>query len=76
MLRPSILTSLQKISGYKVSMSRHSALCHDSGLRRCMPNKAGCGLQRRSSVHDRGDLSPTTELSVHNKHARATGRRS
>ena len=31
MSRPSILSSRLKISGYKVSMSRHSALCHDSG---------------------------------------------
>ena len=44
-------------------MSRHSALFHDSGVRRCVDNKAGCArdralchaLQRREL--DRGILS-------------------
>ena len=46
MLRPSILTLRQKISGHKVSMSRHSALCHDGGVRRCVTNKVGCVRDR------------------------------
>ena len=54
MLRLSILTSRQKKSGHKVSMSRHSALCHDSGLRRCVADKAGC-------TRDKGALSPMTD---------------
>ena len=54
MSRPSILTSRQKISRHKVSTSRHSALCHDSGVRHCVANKAGC-------ARDRGALPRTTE---------------
>ena len=46
MSRSSILMSRQKISGHKVSMSRHSALCHNSGVRRCVANKAGCARNR------------------------------
>ena len=42
MSRLSILTSRHKISRHKVSLSQHSALCHDSGVRRCVANKAGC----------------------------------
>ena len=54
MSQSSILTSRQKISGHKVSMSRHSALIHYSGVRRCVANKAGC-------ARDRGALQRTTE---------------
>ena len=42
MSRLSILTLRHKTLEHKVSMSRHSALCHDSGVRRCVANKAGC----------------------------------
>ena len=74
MSRPSILTSRQKISGYKVSMSRHSALCHDNGVRHCVANKARCardrGARQRSSVaHDIEALSP----GAHDRHECATG---
>ena len=47
-------------------MSRHSALCHNSGVRHRVANKAGC-------AHDKGALSPTTEPGAHNKHGGQLG---
>ena len=58
MLRSSILTLRHKISGHKVSMSRHSTLCHNNRLRRCVANKAEC-------AHDRGALPHTTKELCH-----------
>ena len=47
-------------------MSRHSALCHDSGVRSCVTNKARCAC-------DRGALPCTTKPGAHDRHASATG---
>ena len=54
MSQPSILISRLKISRHKVSMSQHSALCQDSGVRRCVTNKAEC-------TRDRGTLLRVTK---------------
>ena len=78
MSQPSILTSRQKISGHKVSMSRHSALCHDSGVRRHVANKVGCTRDRGTlpaTASDRGALSAMTKPSAHDRHVCATGMR-
>ena len=53
MSRPSILTLQQKISGHMVSMSRHSALCHDSGVRWCFTNKTKLATIESSVAHDK-----------------------
>ena len=48
----------RKSQDIRFSMSRHSALCHDSEVRRCVANKAGC-------ARDKGVLSTTTKPSAH-----------
>ena len=68
MSRPSSFSLRQKISRHKVSMLRPSALCHNSGVRRCVTNKA-----RRAC--DRGALSPTTEPGAHDGHEHVIGMR-
>ena len=64
MSRPSILMFRHKISGHKVSMSRHSALCHDDGVRRCVTNKERC-------ARDRGALPLTIKELCHPRQSQA-----
>ena len=57
MSRANILTSRQKISGHKVSMSRHSALCHDSGV-------SQQGRMRATKARERQRYSVAIEISL------------